>query len=102
MISTWLTDRVGRFLLAHFLSRFLTGSYDDLRRLVRVITKRPPVHNLGLMSMLQTIERDLDTRSGLAAIFTRIGRQLSRRAKRNAGHNLIYNWGTWAPASGRR
>jgi len=43
--------------------------------------------------MLETIERDLESRSGLAAIFTRIGRQLSRRAKRTLITNLIYNWG---------
>jgi MoaA/NifB/PqqE/SkfB family radical SAM enzyme len=92
-MTTWLADRMGRFLLARHLSRFLTGSYEDLRRLIRTINKRPPVHNLGLMCMLRSLERDLDTRSGNAALFARIGQQLSRRAKQKIATNLIYNWG---------
>jgi MoaA/NifB/PqqE/SkfB family radical SAM enzyme len=92
-MTTWLTDRICRFLLARQLGRFLTGRYEDLRRLVRTINKRPPAYNFGLMSMLRTLERDLDTRSGNAALFARIGRQLSRRAKQKIAANLIYNWG---------
>ena len=46
----------------------------------------------GLTSFLGALERDLDTRSGLAALFARVGRELNPRAKRRLIQNLVCNW----------
>jgi MoaA/NifB/PqqE/SkfB family radical SAM enzyme len=87
-----LADPVSRFVLAHRVSGLLNGSYEDLRRLVQATRERPPAHSYGLRSLLEAIERDLETRTGLAALFARIGRQLNPQAKRKLARNLIYNW----------
>ncbi len=89
---TALVDRIGGWALTHRIAGKLTGDYDDLRRLVAAMNARPPRDSYGLMSFLRTLERDIATRSGLAALFARLGRQLSPRAKRKLLRNLIYNW----------
>jgi len=70
----------------------LTGRYEDLSRLVALMNKRPPVHNPGLMAFLRGMQRDIQTRTGLAALFARLGTLASRRSKRKLIGNLIYNW----------
>ena len=77
-----LVDRIAGMALAHRVAGKLTGDYDDLRRLLAEMNARPPVGHYGLMSFLRAIERGIDTQSGLAALFTRIGRELNPRAKR--------------------
>jgi len=90
--ATTLRDRVGGFVLAHRVGHFLTGEYADLRRLVASMNARPSRDSFGLRSLLRAMERDIDTRSGLAALFVRLGRLLNPRAKRRLLRNLIYNW----------
>jgi MoaA/NifB/PqqE/SkfB family radical SAM enzyme len=87
-----LADPVSRFVLTHRISGLLNGSYEDLRRLVEQTKAHPPAHSLGLASLIEALEKDLDTRTGLAALFARIGRQLNAEAKRKLARNLIYNW----------
>ncbi|HXY42203.1 MAG TPA: radical SAM protein [Vicinamibacteria bacterium] len=87
-----LADPVSRYILAHRISGLLNGSYDDLRKLLQATKDHPPGGSLGLASLLESIEKDLETRRGVAALFARIGRQLSPQAKRKLASNLIYNW----------
>jgi hypothetical protein len=68
-----------------------TGDYEDLRRLVTEMKARSGEESFGLTSFLETIERDLDTRTGMAALFAGLGRQVHTRAKRTLLQNLIYN-----------
>ncbi|HET7295382.1 MAG TPA: radical SAM protein [Vicinamibacteria bacterium] len=91
-MATGLVDRINGSLLAHRVGGMLTGSYDDLRRLVATMNARPPRDSAGLMMLLRTMERDIETRTGVAALFARLGRQLNPRAKRKLLRNLIYNW----------
>ncbi len=91
-MTSALGNGIGRFLLTRRMGGLLSGSYDDLQRLVTAINARPSADSLGLTSLLRGMERDIATRSGLAALFTRLGRQLSPRAKRRLLGNLIYNW----------
>ncbi len=90
--SMGLLDRVSGWALSRRLAGMLTGDYGDLRRLVATVNARPPAHSFGLMSFLRAMERDIETQSGIAALFARLGRQLNSRAKRKLLRNLIYNW----------
>jgi MoaA/NifB/PqqE/SkfB family radical SAM enzyme len=87
-----LIDRFNGWALARRVGGFLTGSYDDLRRLVAALKKRPPRHSFGLMTLMKAMERDIETQSGIAALFARVGRQVNPRAKHKLLRNLIYNW----------
>ena len=87
-----LADPVSRFVLAHRITGLLNGSYEDLQKLVQATKEHPPAHSFGLASLLSSIEKDLETRKGLAALFARVGRQLNPQAKRKLATNLIYNW----------
>ncbi len=91
-MSTSVMDQVGRWLLVRRLGGLLSGSYDDLQRLVEKMHEGPPIGSMGLESLLRAMRRDIASRSGLAALFVRLGRQLSPRAKRRLLGNLIYNW----------
>jgi len=91
-LRTTIADKVGSWVLTHRITRKLNGDFDDLRTLVAGLSARPPGESYGLSSFLGAIERDLDTRTGLASLFARIGRQLNPRAKRMLLRNLIYNW----------
>jgi hypothetical protein len=91
-MRTALVDRIGGWALSRRIAGRLTGDYEDLRRLVTEMKARSGKESYGLTSFLCTIERDLDTRTGLAALFARLGRQLSTRAKHKLLRNLIYNW----------
>jgi MoaA/NifB/PqqE/SkfB family radical SAM enzyme len=89
----------------------LTGRYEDLERLVASMNSRSSPVNFGLRSFLGSLEKDIPSRSGMAALFARVGAQLNPRAKRKLVRNLIYNWaavgarrrdelagrGQWAP-----
>jgi MoaA/NifB/PqqE/SkfB family radical SAM enzyme len=93
MATTALIDRVSRWTLAHRLGSMLNGSYDDLRRLVATMSARVTASsNAGLVALLRALKRDIETESGTAALFARLGRQLNPRAKRMLLRNLIYNW----------
>jgi MoaA/NifB/PqqE/SkfB family radical SAM enzyme len=70
----------------------LTGRYEDLERLVADMGSRSSPVNFGLRSFLGSLEKDIPTRSGMAALFARVGAQLNPRAKRKLVRNLIYNW----------
>lgn len=91
-MKTALLDRFGGWALSRRIGSRLTGDFEDLRRLVVEMKKRSGQESYGLTSFLETIERDLETRSGLAALFGRLGRQLNARAKHKLLRNLIYNW----------
>ncbi|HEY7515194.1 MAG TPA: radical SAM protein, partial [Vicinamibacteria bacterium] len=91
-MATALADRIAGWTLSHRVSDLLTGEYEDLRRLVRMMDGRPSEANYGLMALLRTIERDIETQTGMAALFARLGRQLNPQAKRKLVRNLIYNW----------
>jgi MoaA/NifB/PqqE/SkfB family radical SAM enzyme len=91
-MTTSPVDRVAGWLLARRLGATLTGSYADLRRLVTSMRAHNASANFGLTALLRTLERDIETRSGTAALFARLGRQLNPRAKRMLLKNLIYNW----------
>jgi MoaA/NifB/PqqE/SkfB family radical SAM enzyme len=91
-MATAIGSRIGRFLLARRMGAMLSGSYEDLQRLVNAIDARPSADSMGLTSLMRGMRRDIASRSGLAALFVRIGRQLSPRAKRRLLGNLIYNW----------
>lgn len=69
---TALVDRIVGWALTRRIAAKLTGDYDDLRRLMALITPRPPRESYGLMSFLRTLERDIDTKSGFAALFARL------------------------------
>ena len=88
-----LADRIGAWAVGYRLAGMLTGRYDDLRKLVRTMRGRSGEANFGLTALLQTLERDVETGSGTAALFARLGRQLNPRAKRKLLGNLIYYWG---------
>lgn len=85
-------DRLGRWVLTRRMGGMLTGSYEDLRRFVASVNTGPDHHSFGLASLLHTLERDIETESGLAALFARLGRALNPRAKRQLLGNLVYNW----------
>jgi len=91
-MATALFDRVAAWSLSHRVGGLLTGEYGDLRRLVRMMNGRPSSANHGLTALLRTIERDIETQTGMAALFARLGRALNPRAKRKLVRNLIYNW----------
>jgi len=91
-MRTALVDRIGGWALSRRIGGRLNGDYDDLRRLVTEMKARSGRDSFGLANFLGTIERDLDTRTGMAALFARLGRQLNTRAKRKLLQNLIYNW----------
>src|SRR5512134_3869464 len=91
-MATSLVDRFSGWALANRVGGMLTGEYDDLRRLVATMNARPPKDSFGLTTLLKTMERDIETESGMAALFARLGRQLNPRAKRRLLRNLIYNW----------
>jgi MoaA/NifB/PqqE/SkfB family radical SAM enzyme len=91
-MATALVDRISGWALAHRLGGMLTGSYDDLRRLVATMNARAGTANFGLTALLRDLKRDIETRTGTAALFARLGRQLNPRAKRMLLRNLIYNW----------
>ncbi len=59
-----LADRFGRFVLARRIGRLLNGSYDDLSRLLQLTDEHPAACSLGLLSLLRSIEADLDTQQG--------------------------------------
>ena len=90
-MATALTDRMRAWFLGRRLATLLNGSHDDLRRLVAAMDSRSTA-NTGLVALLKTIKKDVDSRSGMAALFARLGRQLNPRAKRRLLSNLIYNW----------
>ena len=89
---TALVDRIGGWALSRRIGGRLNGDYEELRRLVTEMKARSGKESYGLTSFLGTIEKDLDTRTGMAALFARLGRQLNPRAKRKLLQNLIYNW----------
>jgi MoaA/NifB/PqqE/SkfB family radical SAM enzyme len=91
-MATALVERIGGWVLARRVGGLLTGSYDDLGRLVATMNARPPKHSFGLMTLLRTMERDIEEKSGMAALFVRLGLELNPRAKRTLVRNLIYNW----------
>jgi len=91
-MRTALVDRIGGWAMSRRIAGKLTGDYEDLRRLVTEMKARSGKESYGLTSFLCNIERDLDTRTGLAALFARLGRQLNTRAKHKLLRNLIYNW----------
>jgi hypothetical protein len=91
-MRTALVDRIAGWALSRRIGDRLNGDYQDLRRLVTQMKARSGKESLGLASFLGTIESDLDTRTGMAALFARLGRQLNTRAKRKLLQNLIYNW----------
>jgi MoaA/NifB/PqqE/SkfB family radical SAM enzyme len=94
MRTTTLVDRFNGWVLAHKVAGGLTGDYEDLRRLVTQMGARAPRDNYGLRNFLGSIERTIDSQTGTAALFARIGRQLNPRAKRKLLQNLVYNWAT--------
>jgi hypothetical protein len=96
---TAFVDRIGGWALSRRIAGRLTGDYEDLRRLVTEMKARSGKESYGLTSFLCNIERDLDTRTGLAALFARLGLQLNTRAKHRLLRNLIYNR---APSARRR
>jgi MoaA/NifB/PqqE/SkfB family radical SAM enzyme len=89
--ATALWDRLARWALTRRLGGMLTGEYRDLRRFVATVGGGAQ-HSFGLLSLLRAMERDIETESGLAALFARVGRELNPRAKRQLIGNLVYNW----------
>jgi MoaA/NifB/PqqE/SkfB family radical SAM enzyme len=104
-----LRDVIGRRMVIRRIAAGLTGRFQDLHKLSGLL--RTPVANPGLAAFLRGMARDIDSRSGLALLFARVGRLASRQAKRMLAGNLIYNWavkgsqrrtrisreGLWAP-----
>lgn len=85
-------DRLGRWVLTRRMGGMLTGTYEDLRRFVATVSGGPDHHSFGLASLLRTMERDIETESGIAALFARVGKELNPRAKQQLLGNLVYNW----------
>jgi MoaA/NifB/PqqE/SkfB family radical SAM enzyme len=84
-------DAIGRRLVMRRIGEALTGRFEDLRKLSALLNT--PVGNPGLAALLRGMQRDIDSHSGLALLFARVGRLASRQAKRVLAGNLIYNWG---------
>ena len=78
--------------VAEFVEGDALRRHRELSRLVAALKARPLKSSLGLEALLDTIERDIPSESGMAALFARIGQQLSPRAKRRLLRNLIHNW----------
>lgn len=69
----------------------LSGRPRDLKRLLGLA--RFAKGNPGLSSLMTQLSNDIQTESGLAEMFCRVGRVASPRARRKLVENLIYNWG---------
>ena len=71
----------------------LTGKSEALKRLVSL--QNVPVNNPGLQAFLRGLSRDIEAGGdrGMAALFTRLGSAMNRRARHKLVENLIFNWG---------
>lgn len=91
-MASALRNRIAGWAVTRRVSRRLTGDYEDLRHLIGSVRGRAGA-SAGLAEFLRTIADDIDTaRTGPAALFARLGRELNPRAKRQLVRNLIYNW----------
>ncbi len=82
---------IARRLLGDRIIGSLTGQVQDLRKLASLGTTQ--IESPGLRAFLQGLDRDIDTHSGMAALFTRLGSLANQRCKRKLVENLIFNWG---------
>lgn len=80
-----------RHLAVPRICRSLTGRPRDLQRLIPL--SRFSNGNPGLSALLNRLAHDLETRTGLAELFLRVGRVVNQRSRRKLVENLIYNWG---------
>jgi MoaA/NifB/PqqE/SkfB family radical SAM enzyme len=73
------------------VSASLTGEFEDLRKLTGLLNTDAATE--GLAAFLRGLERDIQNRSGMAKLFTRVGQAVNPTAKKKLVGNLIYNWG---------
>jgi MoaA/NifB/PqqE/SkfB family radical SAM enzyme len=88
-----VTGSLLRGMVSRRISRCLTGNLEDLRRLTAMA--KLPVNNPGLQAFLRGLSRDIEAGGdrGMAALFTRLGSAMNRRARHKLVENLIFNWG---------
>ena len=89
--ATHKLNFITRRLLVDRITGSLTGKLEDLRKLAAV--GKMPLENPGLRAFLATLDHDIDTNTGSAKLFTRVGNLANQRCKRKLIENLIFNWG---------